>query len=65
MIGPSVGRLTMTLKAQPLLLPHASCTLMTTGVVVLGRNAVPKGGEEVTVTLPHGSTAYISVAGGA
>src|ERR1035437_10543467 len=58
-MGPSTGRRTAAVKLQLLVLPQASCAVITTVLVVLGRNAVPEGGTELTVTLLHVSEARL------
>jgi hypothetical protein len=54
---PSTGRRIATVKMQLFVLPHASRAVAVTVFVVFGRNAVPEGGTEVTVTLLHVSVA--------
>ena len=58
-MGPSTGRRTATVKLQLLVLPQASCAVITTVLVVLGENAVPEGGVDLSVTVLHVSAATL------
>jgi hypothetical protein len=54
---PKVGRRTVTVNVQVLVLPQPSLAVQRTVFVELGRNEVPDGGVEVTVTTLHVSVA--------
>ena len=51
--SPNVGRSTVTVNVQVLVLPQPSVAKQMTVFVELGRNAVPDSGMEPTVTGPQ------------
>jgi hypothetical protein len=55
--GPSTGLTTAMVNEHEFVLPHASLATHKTVLVVLAWNAVPDGGDEVTVTLLQVSVA--------
>jgi hypothetical protein len=59
MSGPSIGRRTVTVNAHVLVWPQPSLAVASTVLVVLGRNAVPDGGVDATVTGLQASVARI------